>query len=122
MSSELLGYILAVSVAVSGPTGARLNNTGELRELGYRSPVFVIALSVIYGVSTAAAFFYFSWAYLHWVQIVAFFIAWFLLGDPIGRCDSKGLVWLTFIVSVVLAVTAQILLLTGTDLIALLSS
>ena len=122
MSSELLGYILAVSVAVSGPTGARLNNTGALRELGYRSPIVVIALTMIYGVSTAAAFFYFSWAYLHWVQIVSFFIAWFLLGGPLSRCDSKGLVWTTFLVSVILAVTAQIFLLTDTDLIAILSS
>lgn len=110
---ELLGFVLAAAVGISGPTGARLNNTGEVRAVSKALPAPMLLLTLLYGISGLAAIFYFSWAHLNWVQIVSFFVVWFVVGDRLAKASSRSLVWSAFVLSVLLAVLAQVLLILG---------
>lgn len=108
---ELAGYVLAVSIASSGPTGARLHNTGQLRAASLGMPMMVILLAALYGLSGAAAVLYFSWAYLGWQHLVTFLIAWLTFGSWVANRKSRSTVWSVFVSSVVLALVAEIILL-----------
>ncbi|WP_018168023.1 hypothetical protein [Thioalkalivibrio sp. ALMg9] len=110
---DVLGYVLAASVGVAGPTGARLNNTGEVRAAARSMPLLVTVLTILYGVSGFSAVFYFSWAHLNWIQIVSFFVVWFLLGDRLAKAGNGSVVWTAFILSVLLAGLSQILIVVG---------
>jgi hypothetical protein len=92
MTNEVLGYLMAITVAVSMTTGARLFKTGELNNISNRMPFVILVLTILYGASTAAAFLYFSWAYLNWIQIVVFFVAAILLGNPLASAKSRSVV------------------------------
>lgn len=110
LSVEILGYILAVSVGIMGPTAARLHNTGEIRSASHSSPILITSLTILYVVSGLAAIFYFSWAHLSWMHIGAFFAAWFLPGSMLGRAKSRILVWSAFISFVLLTVGSELLI------------
>lgn len=110
---DLLGYVVAAAVGVSGPTGARLNNTGEIRTASKALPLPVLLLTLLYGASGLTAVFYFSWAHLSWMQIASFFAVWFVVGDRIGRANSRAFVWSAFVLAVLLGVVAQLLLILG---------
>lgn len=110
LTVEILGYVLAVSVGIMGPTAARLHNTGEIRSASRSAPILMMSLTILYLVSGLAALFYFSWAHLGWIHVGAFFVAWFLPGSMIGRAKSRILVWGAFVVSVLLAVSSEVLI------------
>ncbi|WP_231372833.1 hypothetical protein [Thioalkalivibrio sp. ALJ3] len=90
-----------------------MNNTGEVRVAARSMPVLITVLTILYGASGLAAVFYFSWAHLNWIQIVSFFLVWFLIGDRLARASSRAVVWTAFVVSVLVAVLVQILIVVG---------
>jgi hypothetical protein len=112
-SIDVLGYVLAISIGILGPTAARLHNTGEIRSASLAAPILMMSLTILYVVSGLAAIFYFSWAHLSWMHIGAFFVAWFLPGSMIGRAKSRNLVWAAFVSSVLLAVGSELLIILG---------
>jgi len=111
LTTEILGYLLAISVALSGASGARLQKTGELTLASRTRPLATLVLTILYGLSVFAALFYFSWAYLQWSHIVTFFVVIMFLTSWIAKLESRFAVWSVLVVSVLVEITAEVLLL-----------
>lgn len=111
LQPDLLGYVLATAVALSGTTGARLNNTGEVSAASKVRPFPVLALTFLYGLSGLAAVLYFSWAHLSWQHLLSFFVIWLTLGAWVAKSSSRPMVWTVFVASVLVAGVVEVLLL-----------
>lgn len=110
LTTAILGYLLAIAVALSGTLGARMQDDGTIAEAYQQRPLSVAAITIPYGLSGIAALLYFSWAYLNIYQIVLFFLA--LLGLTYWDTSSKPTktMWNLFMASVVLTVATEVAL------------
>jgi ABC-type sugar transport system permease subunit len=110
LTTAILGYLLAVAVALSGTLGARMQEDGTIAEAYQQRPLSVLAVTIPYGLSGIAALLYFSWAYLNIYQIVTFLLV--LLGltywDTSGKPGKT--VWNLFMASVALTVATEVAL------------
>lgn len=111
LTTGILGYLLAISVALSGASGTRLQKSGELTVASRTRPLATLVMTILYGLSGFATLFYFSWAYLEWPHIVTFFVVIMFLTSWIAKSKSRLAVWSVFVVSVLVALTAEVLLL-----------
>ena len=109
-TENVLGYLLAVSVAFASASGARLQNTGELSRSMRKHRLPVLLVTMLYAISGLAALFYFSWAYLHWTHIITFLIVQIALTTWIARTESQAFVWSLLFISVIGATLAEIAL------------
>jgi hypothetical protein len=108
LTIETLGLILVGAVAIGGTTGARLKNTGEISaRMG--TPLFLVV--IVQAIAAIAALGYFSWAYLGWVHLAAFFLIWFIVADPMASRGSRELVLGAYMLSAVVSALAEILIL-----------
>lgn len=113
MTTAILGYVLALAVALSGTLGARMQDNGMIAEAYQQRPLAVLTVTLPYGLSGMAAVLYFSWAYLDIYQIVTFFLV--LLGLTYWDTSSKPAktLWNMFAASVVLTVATEVALVLG---------
>ena len=109
--TEISAYILALSIPIAGATGARLDNTKDVSRISKIAPLPILLFTLVYGTVGVAAVFYFSWAYLEWQHIVAFFIVQFTVASKIADQDTRAAVWVGFVFAVLLATGAEIYLL-----------
>ena len=111
LTTGILGYLLAISVALSGASGARLQKSGELTLASRTRPLATLVMMILYGLSGFAALFYFSWAYLEWPHIVTFLVVTMFLTSWIAKSKSRLAVWSVLVVSVLVTLAAEVLLL-----------
>lgn len=110
LTTVILGYLLAIAVALSGTLGARMQDNGMIAESYKQRPLAVLAVTIPYGLSGMAAVLYFSWAYLNIYQIVTFFLV--LLGLTYWDTSAKPAktLWNLFIAAIVLTVATEVAL------------
>lgn len=110
LTTAILGYLLAIAVALSGTLGARMQEDGTIAEAYQQRPLSVLSITIPYGLSGMAAVLYFSWAYLNIYQVVTFFLV--LLGLTYWDTSAKPgkTVWNLFMASVALTVATEVAL------------
>lgn len=115
LGPEIMGYLLAVSVAMSGLIGARMQDSGEIARSYAEYPLPVLLVTVPYGISGLLAIGYFFWFYLHWIQVLVFFVAVFTVYHVDVTEKPRTTQWSLFVGSVVLAVLTEIGLLAAAN-------
>ncbi|MEX1081567.1 MAG: hypothetical protein WEC99_06080 [Halofilum sp. (in: g-proteobacteria)] len=114
MYLEIMGYLLAVAVAMSGLIGARMQDSGEIARAYSEYPAAVLAVTIPYGISGLLAIGYFFWFVVGWKQVVAFFAAMYFLYHLDITAKPRTTQWSLFIGAVALAVLTEVALLTST--------
>ncbi len=113
MYLEIIGHLLAVSVAMSGLIGARMQDSGEIARAYSEYPAAVLAVTIPYGVSGLLAIGYFFWFVVGWMQLVVFFAAMFTLYHLDITAKPRSTQWSLFVGAVTLAVLTEIALITS---------
>lgn len=108
---HIVGFILAAALAVDAPLSARMFKTGELSEVGRTRPLITLLYVVAHGLAFFSAIFYFSWAYLNWQHVGAFFLCYFAVGEWLVGIKSKVVAWSIMCVCTLMALTTEALLL-----------
>lgn len=108
LSPEIVGYLLAIAVAMSGLLGARMQDSGEIARSYAEYPVPVLAVTIPYGVSGILAIGYFFWFYLNWIQVVTFFAAIFSFYYLDVNSKPRTTQWSLFAGAVLLCVLTEV--------------
>lgn len=110
---NLAGYLLALSIALSGAAVSRLQHSGELSGKSGGMSLAIIVLGLVYAATGLAGIFYFSWAHLKWPHWLFFLFASVFLTKGVARATSKAVVWAIFVVSLGIAALSEALLVLG---------
>lgn len=92
-TSQILGFVLAASLGIDAPVSTRMYKTGELTEANKSSPLLILLYVSTHGLVFLSAIFYFSWAYLGWQHIAAFFVFYFAVGEWLASVKNKAAAW-----------------------------
>ncbi len=111
LSPDIMGYLLAVAVAMSGIVGARMQDSGEVARTYAEYPLAVLAVTVPYGISGLLAIGYVFWFHVGWTQVVAFFVAIFVFYHLDVNAKPRTTQWSLFVGAVVLCVLTEIAIL-----------
>ena len=109
--SEVWLYVLAVSVGFESPLSARLFKSGEINKASNKYALFVLAFTVLTGLVTFSALFYFSWAFLSWAHYGAALVA-YVIGDRVAVIsNSKISIWILSVIFLIAGGASELIIL-----------